>query len=101
VARHVELHPEAVAEAEAAAAWYAARSLRAAAAFAHEVEGAIALIAGSPERGLTYLEGTRRILLKRFPFLIVFRVQHERVHVVAVAHGRRRPGYWTARLAVE
>lgn len=101
MALHVELHPAALAEAESAAAWYAARSSRAAAAFAREIETAIALIAENPERGFVYLEGTRRILLKRFPFLVVFRVQGERIHVVAVAHGRRRPGYWSGRLAVE
>ena len=73
----------------------------AAAAFAREIDVAIALITENPERGLLYLEGTRRILLKRFPFQVVFRVQGKRIQVVAVAHGRRRPGYWSGRLARE
>ncbi len=50
------------------------------------------------ERWPTYLYGTRRYLLKRFPFVIVYRAAESRIEIIAVAHGRRRPGYWAARL---
>ena len=92
----VELHPESVAEAEEAAAWYRRRSPRAAGAFGRELERAVALIAETPDRWPVYLEGTRRILLWRFPYLVVYRVESARVLVVA--HGRRRPGYWRHRV---
>jgi hypothetical protein len=39
--RQVEIHPEALAEAEAAVAWYAERSSRAPAAFIEEIDKAI------------------------------------------------------------
>ncbi len=47
-AKHVEIHPQAVAEAEAAVAWYAERSSRAPEAFVAEVERAIETILKSP-----------------------------------------------------
>jgi plasmid stabilization system protein ParE len=96
VAYVVELHPGALAEAEKAVAWYAQRNAHAAVAFARAVSHAIDLISESPERWPVYLEGTRRILVERFPFQLVYRVGGTRVLVVAVAHGRRRPGYWAS-----
>jgi hypothetical protein len=34
----------------------------------------------------------------RFPFSLVYRVLESEVEVLAVAHGKRRPGYWRSRL---
>jgi hypothetical protein len=45
----------------------------------------------------SYLRGTRRLLLQRFPFSIIYRVESTWVLVVAIAHQRRRPGYWRRR----
>jgi len=35
--------------------------------------------------------------LPRFPYIVFYVVDDEEVEVVAVAHGRRRPGYWLPR----
>ncbi len=42
--------------------------------------------------------GVRRSLLKKFPYAVVFIVMAEEIRILAVAHGRRRPGYWRARM---
>ena len=42
--------------------------------------------------------GIRRILLVRFPFAVVFIELPEEWRVLAIAHQRRRPGYWIGRL---
>lgn len=94
----VELHPAAVAEARAAHAWYSERNRDAANAFMAEVDRAIALIAANPDRWPTHRFGTRRILLRRFPFALVFRHDQGAVIVFAFAHSRRRPAYWKDRL---
>jgi plasmid stabilization system protein ParE len=93
----VEFHPAAVDEAEAAALWYAARSPRAARAFDAELAAAVDRIAESPLRWRRHLHGTRRVVLRRFPYLVVYRVDADRVLIVAVAHGHRRPGFWRGR----
>ncbi len=36
-------------------------------------------------------------LMTRFPFVVFFEVEEDRIVVWAVAHTRRRPGYWVAR----
>ena len=93
----VEIHPDAIQEAASAVEWYAARSLEAAEAFTVELDRAIEIISESPERWPTYLHGTRRYLLRRFPFAVVYRVRPSMVQVVAISHGKRRPGYWRKR----
>ncbi len=95
--RPIGFHPEALAEAVAAAAWYRERSAKAAAAFEAEIAHVMDRIAGAPDRYPPYTDETRRILLRRFPFAIIYRVDADRIEIVAVAHGRRRPGYWRHR----
>lgn len=96
-AEPIWLHPEAIREAHAARKWYEERNAAAADAFMSELDAAIARIEQGPRRWPPYLGGTHRYLLHRFPFSIVFRETLSRVEIVAVAHGRRRPGYWRGR----
>jgi len=96
-ARVVRLFPEAEAEVVANRRWYAQRSQAAAAAFIAEIDDAIARIGESPETWPRYRRGTRRFVLRRFPFSVVYRVEEDAVYVVAVAHAQRRPEYWRRR----
>lgn len=96
--RQVDIHPEAVAEARAAAQWYRVRSPSAAHAFLAELDRAIEKIAEDPGIWPRYVGGAQRFLLKRFPFSVVYRLVSDRIEVVAIAHGRRKPGYWKGRL---
>ena len=36
--------------------------------------------------------------MRRFPFWIIFRETSEAIVVVAFAHKKKRPGYWSRRL---
>lgn len=91
------VHPEAIAEARAAREWYEAQNAEAAEAFMHELDVAIERIEEAPRQWPSYLDDTRRYLLRRFPFIVVFRAVNDHVQILAVAHGRRRPGYWLGR----
>jgi plasmid stabilization system protein ParE len=96
--RQVEIHPDALAEAEAAVSWYAERSSRAPAAFIEEIDNAIQSILNVPERWPIFESNCRRVPLFRFPYSIVYcEKSNDLVQILAVAHGRRRPGYWKAR----
>lgn len=94
----VELHPEAIEEARAARLWYAERSPSAAAAFVAELDRAVAVIGEAPARWPRHLGKTRRFVMRRFPFTVVYRELQDCVEAVAVAHAKRRPGYWKDRL---
>lgn len=93
----VEIHPEAVREAVAAREWYENKSPAAAAAFFAELDSGIDDIRNTPELYSPYLHGTRRYLMRRFPYLIVYRIVSHAIQVIAVAHVRRQPGYWKTR----
>lgn len=93
----VEVHPLAADEAEAAERWYRERNETAAARSRRELASAVERIAERPGAGAPYLGNSRRVLLRRFPFFIVYRFRLARVEVMAVAHARRRPGYWRER----
>ena len=90
-------HPEAVVEVRGAACWYRERNPDTAEAFLAELERALLRIVESPERWPVVGSGLHRFVLRRFPFSIVYRLQSGQVEVLAVAHGRRRPGYWRDR----
>ena len=45
-----------------------------------------------------YLHGTRRVVLNRYPFSVVFRERLHDIQIIAIAHAKRRPGYWAKRV---
>jgi toxin ParE1/3/4 len=66
--------------------------------FQEEVAQATAQIARLPRAFAPYgNEGLRRFSLKRFPFSIYYLELDNCIWVAAVAHQRRRPGYWASR----
>jgi plasmid stabilization system protein ParE len=81
--RQIDIHPEAVAEARAAARWYRERSALAADAFLAELDLAVERIAENPEMYPKYVRGTRRYLLQRSPFYLVYREHPEKLEFVA------------------
>ena len=93
----MRIHPEAAEETEAAIAWYLERSSSAAQSFADSVRNGLRTVAESPERWALFEADTRRYLLRDFPYAIIYQVTGVSVQVVAVAHLRRRPGYWRKR----
>jgi plasmid stabilization system protein ParE len=97
-AKQLFLHPAAIEEAEAAARWYRERSPKAAARFVDEIEQVIDKLRNAPHRWPLGPHGTRRIRFPYFPFTIIYRESTEAIQILAFAHGRRRPGYWKARL---
>ncbi|MBI5763740.1 MAG: type II toxin-antitoxin system RelE/ParE family toxin [Planctomycetes bacterium] len=95
--KSIEFHPSAIEEAREARLWYFARSERAATQFMRSLDEAIFRLAESPSRFPVYKLGTRRVLLRGFPFILYYREVGETIQVVAVAHAKRRPGYWQSR----
>lgn len=62
--------------------------------FIVEVERAAERIAVLPRHGSPYLAGTRRVVLRRFPYSVVYRLERgDGALIVAIAHHSRRPGY--------
>lgn len=94
----VSLHPEARAELRDVRRWYYERSPLSAIAFAHAVDNAVSRILEAPNSFPSGDHGTRKFVLQRFPFNIFYRPDEAKIVIVAVAHQKRRPGYWSGRV---
>ena len=94
-------HPEAMEEYVASYAWYYERGAHLAEAFEYETERALRLIVDAPERWPTYAGRYRRMLVRRFPFSLVYASTETKPAIIAVAHGHRKPGYWRKRKVEE
>jgi plasmid stabilization system protein ParE len=93
----VDYHPAARRDFDESFDWYLERSPRSAVRFTEAIDNAIAIIAANPERFRNIDPVHRECPLHRFPFRIIYRVIANRVYVVAIAHGKRKPGYWKGR----
>lgn len=99
----VRFHPGAAADLTSAGDWYDLQVPGLGADLADEVDRALEAIAERPTTwplwpGIGEALGVRRFLLARFPFAVGYLFEGEDVVVLAVAHLRRRPGYWLERV---
>lgn len=87
-AKPVEIHPAALAELKSTLTWYLERSKTAALRFAAELDRAIDLVIESPGRWPSGEHSTRKFVLQRFPFAIIYR------------ENRRSFKYWPSRMGI-
>ena len=66
--------------------------------FLLEVERLCAVLIELPSLGEKLDAIHRRLPLRRFPYALIFRRDENIIRVVAVAHRRRKPGYWSLRV---
>ncbi|MCX7140839.1 MAG: type II toxin-antitoxin system RelE/ParE family toxin [Proteobacteria bacterium] len=66
-------------------------------AFILEYERALALLCSNPNLGALW-RNRRRFALRKFPYSIIYYLRGDELRVVALAHHRRRPGYWGGRM---
>jgi toxin ParE1/3/4 len=96
-AKPLDIHPEALEELKSATRWYMDRNPGAASKFVAEIENSLEQIVASPGRWPIGKLSTRKFVLRRFPFAVVYREKEYSIEVLAIAHGNRRPAYWKDR----
>ncbi len=97
--KRYRFHPEARIEVRSAVAWYRERSSEAARGFADAVADGTRSIRERPEAWPIWRRAdVRRRVLRRYPYSIFYVIERDMVVIVAVAHHKRRPGYWLPRL---
>ena len=65
--------------------------------FILEYERALTLLCASPHLGTLWKNGRRRFPLRKFPYSIIYYTSGDALRVIALAHHRRRPSYWSGR----
>jgi plasmid stabilization system protein ParE len=102
VSRKVVVEPDASTELLEAARWYEAQRSGIGLAFLAAVDRAIEQVAawpatGAPVPGVSAELQVRKMSLPRFPYYLAYLVTNDAIRVLAIAHERRRPGYWHRR----
>ena len=99
----IRTEPEAEEELLEAAHWYERQRRGLGLDFLDAIGAAVELIRRQPTGG-TRVPGVRddvparRMVLRRFPYSVVFLELETEIRILAFAHNRRRPAYWQQRL---
>jgi len=65
--------------------------------FLVEIQRIFNLLEENPALGVPMRRGARKILARRFPYLIIYRTEAEHTLVLAIGHQRRHPDFWLQR----
>lgn len=77
-----------------AKAFYRRESLNRPAAFAAALRHSLQRIREHPQIGPPFEMGTRRFVMDRFPYAIIYYLTVEGIFIVAVQHHKRDSKYW-------
>jgi len=91
-------NPEARQELIEAATWYADKAGPVQARdFRNEVDHALLLLGEHPAMGTPGNHDTRSLVVHRYPYSLVYRLQADTLRILAIASHSRRPSYWAGR----
>lgn len=95
----LRIHSLASLELTEAVRWYESKRAGLGGELLDEFSASIDRLTLNPEAGnhISADQRTRRVLVTRFPYQVVYRVRPGEIVVVALAHLKRRPGYWKHR----
>ena len=95
--------PEVSTDIFAAAEWYDRQQTGLGTDFVHEVRQSIQSLCVNPllYRFRHTVGRVRWVLLHRFPYRIVFTVEHETITVLAVTHAKRHDRHWRERASAK
>jgi plasmid stabilization system protein ParE len=93
----IAFRPEAAADVVDARDYYDRRQPGLGARFAAALEDVLASIAQNPELFAVILRTVRRVKLRRFPYVVYYRVLSDCIEVIGVMHGSRHSQTWQSR----
>lgn len=94
----IDVHPEAQAEITGSLKYLEERDPILAEDLDAKIDSAVQMIAAKPGTWPRYIHGTKRYLLDRFPYSVIYREKNGAIQIIALAHHRRKPGYWSKRI---
>src|ERR1051326_7900857 len=98
MSRRLGYHPEAPDDINEAIAWYEQQKPALAQQFVMELRDHLDAIAANPELYAVEYRGVRAAPMRRFPYIVYYRIEAKRVVVGAIQHGRRHPRAWRRRI---
>lgn len=74
--------------------YYDKESISAGSKFAEQINATVELIRERPMIGRLNEFGEWQFKVETFPYNIIYQLEPRRILVMAIAHHRRKPGYW-------
>ncbi|HET7437366.1 MAG TPA: type II toxin-antitoxin system RelE/ParE family toxin [Thermoanaerobaculia bacterium] len=68
--------------------------------FEEDLTASVAFATEFPRSGKQISKNVRQLPFGRFRYNLIYVIDEDEIVIVAVAHHRRRPGYWRNRLAL-
>jgi len=94
----VIIRPEAEDDLEIAFAWYENKRKGLGYEFLLQVDAGMRFLSRNPEIHSLEYKGTRKHLIKRFPYKIIYLIEKHRLIVLAITHGKRSPALLKKRI---
>ena len=98
MSRRIYLRPEAEVEIRKAADWYDEHGAWLGEAFLDEVARVLEVIRDRPEQYPIVDDDIRKAVLRRFPYVLLYRARDSELVVISCFHTRRDPREWRRRL---
>ena len=92
--KRISFHEDAEAELIEAARYYEERASGLGFAFLEDVDKAVSAVSDHPLSCQLVGREVRHKLLTRFPYSLLYVIEPNHIRVLAIAHHKRRPGYW-------
>ena len=93
----VRLLPEAKDEFDAAVDWYEQQRPGLGVSFLARVREVFGRVAANPRMHAAVYQGVRKAVVRRFPYVVLYREEPGEVVVIAVFHTARDPSLWQSR----
>ncbi|HMN24626.1 MAG TPA: type II toxin-antitoxin system RelE/ParE family toxin [Ignavibacteriaceae bacterium] len=91
-------HPEAKFELTHSVEFYQTKESNLGLEFLEDVYNAITRVLEFPKSFPKFSANTRRCLVNRFPFAIIYQIRENEIFILAITHLSRKPGYWKERM---
>ncbi|MFQ5647187.1 MAG: type II toxin-antitoxin system RelE/ParE family toxin [bacterium] len=95
--KKVFFHPAAEEEMDVSADYYESKAKGLGIKFVDEIEKSLKQVSLSPNRWPIISGQTRRYLLRRFHYCLLYQIYGDDIYVLAVMHFHRKPDYWKKR----
>lgn len=95
---HIKFHPKAAEEIVAACNWYDQRMTGLGENLSQEIDRSLNVVKRAPQTWPVFGESSRRFLLRRFPFALIYQERENEILILCLMHLRRKPFYWKKRV---
>lgn len=93
----LSFHPDAASELEDAIFYYEDCQKGLGKQLNQEIKSAVKLITMHPQAWATIENNIRRMLVRRFPYGLLYTVNNDEIVILSVMHLNREPNYWKSR----